>query len=59
LEAEKHYYNPDHEKLYKLGFKPIHPLEEALEEMFKDLERFKDRILAKKERIMPTIYWRK
>lgn len=59
VEAEKHYYNPDHEKLYKLGFKPVHPLEEELEIMFNDLERFKDRILAKKERIMPTIYWRK
>ncbi len=59
VEAEKHYYNPDHEKLYKLGFKPVHPLEEELEIMFKDLERFKDRVLAKKERIMPTVYWRK
>jgi len=59
VEAEKHYYNPDHEKLYKLGFKPAHPLEEELEIMFKDLEKFKDRILAKKERIMPTVYWRK
>ncbi|MDH5267094.1 MAG: UDP-sulfoquinovose synthase [Candidatus Bathyarchaeota archaeon] len=59
VEAEKHYYNPDHEKLYKLGFKPVHPLEEELEIMFKDLEKFKDRILAKKERIMPTVYWRK
>jgi UDP-sulfoquinovose synthase len=59
LEAEKHYYNPDHEKLYKLGFKPIHSLERELKIMFRDLERFKDRILTKKERIMPTIYWRK
>ncbi|RLI45538.1 NAD-dependent dehydratase [Candidatus Bathyarchaeota archaeon] len=59
VEAEKHYYNPHHEKLYKLGFKPVHSLEEELEIMFKDLEKFKDRILAKKERIMPTVYWRK
>ena len=59
VEAEKHYYNPHHEKLYKLGFKPVHPLEKELEIMFKDLEKFKDRILAKKERIMPTVYWRK
>jgi nucleoside-diphosphate-sugar epimerase len=59
LEAEKHYYNPDHRKLYRLGFKPVRPLEEELETMFKDLETFKDRILAKKERIMPTVYWRK
>ncbi len=59
VEAEKHYYNPHHDKLYKLGFKPVRPLQEELEIMFKDLEKFKDRILAKKERIMPTVYWRK
>jgi len=59
VEAEEHYYNPDHEGLYKLGFKPIHPLEKELEIMFKDLERFRDRILRKKDRIMPTVYWRK
>ncbi|UCE43772.1 MAG: GDP-mannose 4,6-dehydratase [Candidatus Bathyarchaeota archaeon] len=59
VEAEEHYYNPHHEKLYKLGFKPIHPLDEELERMFKDLEGFKERIIAKKERIMPTIDWRK
>jgi len=59
VEAEEHYYNPDHEGLYKLGFKPIHSLEKELEIMFKDLERFKDRILAKKDRIMPTVYWRR
>ncbi len=58
LEAEKHYYNPDHHKLYNLGFKPIHSLDEELEIMFKDLERFKGRVLAKKERIMPTVYWK-
>ncbi len=59
VEAEKHYYKPDHEKLYKLGFKPVHPLEEELQIMFRDLERFKERILVNKERIMPTVYWRK
>jgi nucleoside-diphosphate-sugar epimerase len=59
VEAEKHYYNPDHERLYKLGFRPVHPLEETLVAMLEDLDRFKDRISAKKERIMPTVYWRK
>jgi len=58
VEKEEHYYNPDHENLYKLGFKPTHTLEEELELMFRDLEKFKDRILAKKDRIMPTVYWR-
>jgi UDP-sulfoquinovose synthase len=59
VEAEKHYYNPDHKKLYQLGFKPTYPLEDELEIMLNDLGQFKDRILRKKERIMPTIDWRK
>lgn len=59
IEAEKHYYNPDHEKLYELGFKPVNPLAKELEIMYGDLERYKSRILAKKERIMPTVKWRK
>jgi len=59
VEAEEHYYNPDHENLYKLGFKPAFSIEKELEIVFKDLERFKDRIFAKKERIMPTVCWRK
>lgn len=59
VEAEKHYYKPDHEKLYELGFNPVHTLEEELEIMFGDLKKFKERIVAKKDRILPTVYWRK
>jgi UDP-sulfoquinovose synthase len=59
VEAEEHYYNPDHKGLYDLGFEPMYSLEKELETVLTDLERFKDRILAKKERIMPTVYWRK
>ena len=59
VEAEEHYYNPDHENLYKLGFKPTYTLERELEMMLKDLEKYKDRISVKKSRIMPTIYWKK
>lgn len=59
VEAEEHYYNPDHENLRKLGFRPVHKLEEELEIMLTDLNRFRDRIEAKKDRILPTVLWRK
>jgi hypothetical protein len=58
LEAEEHYYNPDHEKLKKLGFKPTMKLEEELDIMLDDLMRYRDRIRAKSNAIYPTITWR-
>jgi UDP-sulfoquinovose synthase len=58
IEAEEHYYNPDCENLRRLGFKPTHEIEEELEIMLQDLVRHKDRVLAKKESIMPRPYWK-
>jgi UDP-sulfoquinovose synthase len=58
LEAEEHYYNPDHVKLKKLGFKPTMKLEEELDIMLDDLMRYRDRIRAKSHAIYPTITWR-
>ncbi len=58
IEAEEHYYNPDHRLLYDLGFRPTHKLEEELEIILKDLQKFKDRIKAKREKIVPTILWK-
>ena len=59
VEAEEHYYNPDHEHLYKLGFKPTHTLDQELKITISKLTAFKDRIEAKRDRILPTIYWRR
>ena len=59
IEAEEHYYNPDHENLYKLGFKPTHTLEQELKITLSKLLECKDRIEAKRHRIMPTILWKK
>ncbi len=58
IEAEEHYYNPDHRLLYDLGFRPTRELEEELEIILEDLHKFKDRIEAKREKIMPTILWK-
>ena len=59
IEAEEHYYRPDSEELRKLGFKPTHTLDDELEIMLRDLVAHKDRIQAKKERIMPRPYWKR
>ncbi len=58
VEKEEHFYQPIHEKLYRLGFKPLYTLEEELEIMLTDLDHWKDRILAYEHKIMPKITWR-
>jgi UDP-sulfoquinovose synthase len=59
LEAEEHYYNPDRENLPRLGFKPNNNLYDELRITIPKLVQYKDRIEAKKNHIMPTIYWAK
>jgi len=58
VEAEEHYYNPDHNNLRKLGFKPTHTLDDELAITLRYLRRYKDRIEAKRDKIMPTVNWR-
>jgi len=57
IELEKHYYNPDHQTLYDMGWKP-RKMKIMLPEMFKDLKPFVDRIEAKKDFIKPNIKWK-
>jgi UDP-sulfoquinovose synthase len=56
-EAESHYYNPDHKRLFELGYEPSHDIDKQIEEMVADLIRFKPRIEARSEAIMPDIRW--
>ena len=51
------YYNPVHEKLYTLGFKPKHTMDEVLNEIIADLTKYKNRILEKKDKISPSVRW--
>jgi UDP-sulfoquinovose synthase len=55
-EADRHYYNPDHEKLLQLGYKPTLDIDNEILCMMKHLERHKDRI--NRNVIMPTIQWK-
>ncbi|MDH5199665.1 MAG: UDP-sulfoquinovose synthase [Candidatus Bathyarchaeota archaeon] len=59
LEAEEHYYNPDRENLPRLGFKPTNTLDDELRITLPKLIQYKERIEAKRDRILPTIYWTK
>ena len=58
VEKEVHIYKVQADKLRKLGFRETRALEEEVEVMLTDLKRFKNRILAKKEVILPKPYWR-
>jgi len=57
LEAESHYYNPDHQKLLDLGYKPTHDMDSELRRVFQDLLKHQDRIEARKEAQFPDIRW--
>jgi len=58
VEPERHYYNPEHEKLYRMGWWPSKSLRDGLVEMFEDLLPHKSRIVKFKEFITPKIKWR-
>jgi len=57
-EEQAHYYNPIHEKLYQLGFRTTHHLEEELEIMLTDLSKYKRRLVAKRDQVLAKIRWR-
>jgi UDP-sulfoquinovose synthase len=56
-EKEEHYYNPDHQNLLKLGYLPTHNIEQELRIIMADLIKYKGRIIAKKEVLIPDIRW--
>jgi len=57
IEAEEHYYNPDHQHLLDLGYRPTHDMEAELDIMFKDLIPHRERIESRKEAQFPDIRW--
>lgn len=56
-EMENHYYRPDHQHLFDMGYKPTHDVEKEIEIMLNDLMRYKNRIIAKREELIPDIRW--
>lgn len=58
VELEDHYYNPDHQHLLELGYQPSHDVEAELQIMLEDLLRYRDRIEAKREVLIPDVQWK-
>jgi UDP-sulfoquinovose synthase len=56
-EMEEHYYNPDHQHLLDLGYQPTHDIETEMRIMLADLIRYRSRIEARKEVLIPEIRW--
>ncbi len=56
-ELEEHYYNPDHQHLFDLGYRPTHDVEAELRNMLTDLLRRRERIDAKRDTLIPDVRW--
>jgi UDP-sulfoquinovose synthase len=56
-ELEEHYYNPDHQHLFDLGYEPTHDVEAELRIMLADLRTHTDRIEAKRDALIPDVRW--
>ncbi|MFN2525346.1 MAG: NAD-dependent epimerase/dehydratase family protein [Actinomycetota bacterium] len=57
MEAEEHYYNPDHGRLFELGYRPTEDLEGVLASMLEDLLPHRARIEAKRSLLLPDQHW--
>lgn len=57
IEMEDHRYNPDHQHLLDLGYKPTHDMDAELDIVFSDLLPHRDRIESRKEAQFPDIRW--
>lgn len=55
-EANEHYYNPAHDKLFNLGYMPSTNIYDLIKDLIQTLKPFRDRII--KECILPTTKWR-
>ena len=57
IEAEEHYYNPEHRNLLDLGYEPTSDMDKELEIVFQDLIRHRERIQAREDALYPDIRW--
>ena len=57
MELEEHYYRPDHQGLFELGYEPTHDMEAELRTMLTDLSKHRDRIEAVRDVLVPAIRW--
>ncbi|HLH85509.1 MAG TPA: UDP-sulfoquinovose synthase [Thermoplasmataceae archaeon] len=57
VEMEEHYYNPEHTKLAKLGYRRSRSLEDEIKIILEDLARFKGKIESLRNVINPKTIW--
>lgn len=57
IEAEEHYYNPDHQHLIDLGYQPTHDLKSEIQVTLKELFNYRNRIEARAHALTPDIRW--
>ena len=58
VELEEHYYNPDHQNLIDLGYRPTGDVDSEIRVMLGDLMKYRDRIEAKRDVLVPDVNWR-
>jgi UDP-sulfoquinovose synthase len=56
-ELDEHYYNPDHQHLFDLGYEPTHDVEAELRIMLHDLMTQRERIAHFRDQLIPDIRW--
>jgi UDP-sulfoquinovose synthase len=56
-EMEEHHYQPDHLHLLDLGYQPTHDVEAEMRIMIQDLTKYRDRIEARRDVLIPDIRW--
>ncbi len=57
VEEERHYYNPDRQKLLDMGYVPSGKLEDVIDQVLKVLHWNKDRIAARRHSLVPDVQW--
>lgn len=56
-EMHEHHYAPAHEHLLGLGYQPTHDVEAEIRVMLGDLLRYRDRVEARRDALLPDVRW--
>ena len=56
-ELEDHYYSPDHQHLFNLGYRSTRTVEDEVRLMLADLSRHRDRIVEHSDVLIPDVRW--
>jgi UDP-sulfoquinovose synthase len=57
LEAEEHYYEPDHQRLLELGYVPTTDIAAEVRRVIEDLLPHRERIAEHQDVLLPDVHW--